>query len=266
MIRSIALPTDFSEEGRLAFDHALALAVVLRSRLNLLHVRDSRDAAKWDKFPHVRDTLERWGLLPPGSGIPDVMDKLGVSVRKVEIRDADASDGLGRFLTDHRPDLMIMATHGRVGLNRWLSGSVSSELAIGSNIPSLLFGPSAKAFVHPESGTMALRDVAVPVDHDPPAGPALSKIENIMDGLDVRISLFHVGSDLPKVTDHSGAKLEVRSMSGAVVETIVSQSAQADLLAMPTTGRHGFLDAIRGSTTERVVHNASCPVLAVPVR
>jgi nucleotide-binding universal stress UspA family protein len=33
---------------------------------------------------------------------------------------------------------------------------------------------------------------------------------------------------------------------------------------MATEGRHGFLDAVRGSTTERVLREAGCPVLAVP--
>jgi nucleotide-binding universal stress UspA family protein len=33
---------------------------------------------------------------------------------------------------------------------------------------------------------------------------------------------------------------------------------------MATHGHHGFLDALRGSTTERVLHDATCPLLAVP--
>jgi nucleotide-binding universal stress UspA family protein len=33
---------------------------------------------------------------------------------------------------------------------------------------------------------------------------------------------------------------------------------------MPMAGRHGLLDVIRGSTTERVVREATCPVLALP--
>ena len=40
---------------------------------------------------------------------------------------------------------------------------------------------------------------------------------------------------------------------------------RAGLIAMPTAGQKGFLDALRGSTTERVVAQARCPVLAVPV-
>ncbi len=33
---------------------------------------------------------------------------------------------------------------------------------------------------------------------------------------------------------------------------------------MPTRGRDGVFDALRGSVTERVLRNAHCPVLAVP--
>jgi len=54
--------------------------------------------------------------------------------------------------------------------------------------------------------------------------------------------------------------------AGDVVSTIpqVADEQQADLIAMPTAGRYGFLDAVRGSTTERVLRHAPCPVLSVP--
>jgi DnaJ-domain-containing protein 1 len=54
--------------------------------------------------------------------------------------------------------------------------------------------------------------------------------------------------------------------AGDVVSTILkaAEEQQADLIAMPTAGHHGFLDAVRGSTTERVLRHASCPVLAIP--
>jgi nucleotide-binding universal stress UspA family protein len=52
-----------------------------------------------------------------------------------------------------------------------------------------------------------------------------------------------------------------------VVATIIDAEAdwQADLIGMPTMGHHGFLDALRGNTTERLLRQAPCPVLAVPV-
>jgi nucleotide-binding universal stress UspA family protein len=39
----------------------------------------------------------------------------------------------------------------------------------------------------------------------------------------------------------------------------------AELIVMPTAGRAGVFEALRGSTTERVLRHASCPILAVPV-
>jgi nucleotide-binding universal stress UspA family protein len=52
-----------------------------------------------------------------------------------------------------------------------------------------------------------------------------------------------------------------------VVDTILrtADELQADIIAMPTAGRHGLLDAVRGSTSARVVDDAHWPLLAVPV-
>jgi nucleotide-binding universal stress UspA family protein len=33
---------------------------------------------------------------------------------------------------------------------------------------------------------------------------------------------------------------------------------------MVTEGSHGFLDALRGSTTQQIIRQAPCPVLAIP--
>jgi nucleotide-binding universal stress UspA family protein len=51
-----------------------------------------------------------------------------------------------------------------------------------------------------------------------------------------------------------------------VVQSIVDAAIEfdADVIAMPTAGHHGVLDALRGSTTERVIRHAPCPVLALP--
>jgi universal stress protein family protein len=55
--------------------------------------------------------------------------------------------------------------------------------------------------------------------------------------------------------------------SGDVSDAIVQMaSAMATpLIAMATDGRHGFLDALRGSHSERVLRRTPCPLLAIPV-
>jgi nucleotide-binding universal stress UspA family protein len=50
---------------------------------------------------------------------------------------------------------------------------------------------------------------------------------------------------------------------GVVVDVIldVAKEMNADLIVMATRGHDGFLDVLRGSTTERVLRGAACPLL-----
>jgi len=265
MVRSIAHTTDLSEAGEIAFDHALRLAMEFRCRLDLLHVRGCDEEPGWDKFPHVRDTLARWGKLPANSEPSDIVESLGVEVKKVDIRDFGPTEGLASYLERHRPNLLVMSTHGRSGISRWLSGSVSFETAAQTHVPALLFGPAARPFVDPRTGSLGLGKVLVPVDHSPSASGPLDRTRRLLQGLGPSFDIMHVGSMPPSIGDGEGGWARVRLAEGDVVDTIVDEAAQADLVVMPTAGRHGFLDALRGSTTERVIHNVTCPVLALHV-
>jgi nucleotide-binding universal stress UspA family protein len=55
---------------------------------------------------------------------------------------------------------------------------------------------------------------------------------------------------------------------GNVVETIldVADEIGADVIVMGTKGNQGFLDALRGTTTEQVLRKSLRPLLAVPER
>jgi nucleotide-binding universal stress UspA family protein len=63
----------------------------------------------------------------------------------------------------------------------------------------------------------------------------------------------------------SAALPRVIVRSGNVVKSIVDAAIEfdADFIGMPTAGHHGVLDALRGSTTERVIRHAPCPVFAL---
>ena len=53
---------------------------------------------------------------------------------------------------------------------------------------------------------------------------------------------------------------------GNVIDVILetAQEMEADLIVMSTDGRNGFLDAVRGSHSERVLRHGVCPLLAIP--
>jgi nucleotide-binding universal stress UspA family protein len=55
--------------------------------------------------------------------------------------------------------------------------------------------------------------------------------------------------------------------SGNVIDAIIQTASDMDtnLIVMSTDGRNGFLDALRGSHSERVLHQTPCPLLTIPV-
>jgi nucleotide-binding universal stress UspA family protein len=65
-----------------------------------------------------------------------------------------------------------------------------------------------------------------------------------------------------------GWSYDILVKQGDVVDEIVKTEREwhPDLMVLATQGHLDFLDAMRGSTTERVLRNVRCPVLAVPVR
>jgi nucleotide-binding universal stress UspA family protein len=201
-------------------------------------------------------------MLDAAARIEDIVTVTGVTVRKAEIRDVDPVDGVARYLATHKPDLVVMATHGRTGLNRWLKGSVSAQIAQETLVPTLLLGPHARSLVDEKTGSLEFRRVLVPVDDHPPAGRGLARLRDLLSDMEIELDLVHVGDTPLELADEDA----VRQLEGPVIEAILAEAENADLVAMPTAGPHGMLEALRGSTTEQVVRDSPRPVLALPTR
>jgi nucleotide-binding universal stress UspA family protein len=270
-------PSDFSPASDLAFAHALKIALQSKADFDLMHVAPSPSPGEsdWSEFPGVRATLARWGVLPEGVAAEEVGEVLGLGVRKV-IR--SGGDPLGVMLAHLRtfaPDLIVLTTHQRDGVARWLHKSVAEPLARRSGAMTLFVPNRGHGFVSPEDGRVTLQRVLIPVDHAPPADTAIQKAWSLVRGLGCttgEVRLIHVGdpahAPAPTGLADAGWPLEMVVRQGDVVPCILEEQAQwgADLLVLATQGHQDFLDALRGSTTERVVRGARCPVLAVPDR
>ena len=261
---AIAHPTDFSEASAEAFAHALRLALEFRCRLDLLHVRSGD--GEWSSFPHVRETLARWELLPADVDHAQVQEKLGIEIRKIEIEHQDPLRGVAGFLTSHRPGLVVMATRGAQGLSRFISESVSEGIAQKTNLPALFLGPNARPFVNSKNGRLHLKSAVIPVARHPSPARALTLFHHLLGKLGLVQRYVHVGHESFALTGAAGTRERVTTLEGPTVDAILSAASSylADLLVMPTAGRHGFLDALRGSTTEQVLRRAPCALLALP--
>ena len=273
MARSLIVhPTDLASNSEAAFYHALKLALAGRSHLTLVHVHGYEAEAAPDphEFPHVRETLTRWGLLPPGAPQAEVSDRLGVLVTKGEMLAMNPEAGLVKLVRDRGAAMMVLGTRGLAGLQRLVEGSFSEKLSRDAKVPALFVPAGTDGFVGSADGSVRLQNVLIPVAEDPDPSGALAAAAGLADllGQDSTLHVLHVGraDSMPSVALDAPRRRNDIVRQGPVVETIakVAEEVDADLVVMATAGHKGFLDALRGSTTEGVLRTARRALLAVP--
>jgi nucleotide-binding universal stress UspA family protein len=266
-------PTDLSEASEVAFAHALKLTLMTGGELRILHVAPEGSPIGWKSFPGVREALERWGVLPSGSP-PTAVAALGIQVEKIEAEASDPVSATHEILRWHPADVIVMATHQRDGFARWRHPSVAEQIAQQAHQLALFVPEGADRFVSPRTGALAIGRILVPVDHVPSpqlAVDAAATMAALAGDDPVAFRLLHVGEGpAPRVDrpERANWRWEYRSEPGDVVDRLVAglRDWTPDLVVMTTEGHHGFMDALRGSTTERVLRAARCPLLAVSIK
>jgi len=272
-LKKVFYPADFLGGDETAFEHALKIALAAHGELALLHV-DSKDVDfDWSLFPSVRLPLERWGVIPPGSRHADVAGA-GLTITKVHRRAPGVAAAIQEYVADHEPDLVVLATHQRSGVGRWLHSALAEPIARTANAPTLFVPRRIQGFIHPDSGKVRLATILIPIDRQPNPQSAMDAAAALVRTLgvqDVHFILLHVGPEenVPVVvlpTD-AGWTSEIETWEGDPVDHILASAEvnDADLIVMAKGGQKNILDALRGSTTERVVREAKCPLLVVPV-
>ena len=271
-LESIFHPSDFSEASEVAFVHALKIALVAGAKLTMLHVEAS-PGAEWQDFPGVRDTLERWGLIPKDSP-KSAVGQLGIEVAKVIKLSKDPVKACLGFLEENPADLIVLAVRQHEGRMRWLGKSVGEPIARRAGQMTLFIPHGVEGFVSRQDGSISLRNILIPVTMKPRPQPSVEAAARLIRNLQLpagMVTLLHVGPaaempslKLPKDTDWTWNRVaKVGEPADAILQT--ATELRADLIIMTTDGPDGFLDALRGTTSERVLRKARCPVANLPV-
>ena len=249
----------------------MRLCCATNGTLGILHVDPEKRHSDWNKYPSVRETLNRWQLLPPDASRSDVAH-LGVQILKTSIIDADPADGILHHLERHSADLLVLATHQRHGLDRWMHRTIAGRINNQTDGATLFIPFGHSGFVDEQSGICHLKKILLPVDSNPDPSPAVEVSADLIRALSTRpceVRLLHVGDSAAqpaiRLPAEDKAKWRWSNRPGTPVTAIREEAEQeaVDLIVMTTSGRHGFFDALRGSTTEQIVEHARCPVLAV---
>ena len=134
------IPVDGSRLAESAFAYAKELAGRLGSNVTILHVVDPRESETLPMHRayvnhsaeivrrRVSDIQKRLGK-KQGTGEPHVSGEVAVGHAAEEILRYTAAKGV---------DLIVMSTHGRTGMWRWVLGSVAERVLHDGNTPIML--------------------------------------------------------------------------------------------------------------------------------
>lgn len=267
-LRYIFHPTDLQAGSDVAFFHALRLTVAANASLTILHVKHKDEEVNMGSLPHVRDTLIGWRIISGENGAEELAE-MGVGVRKIVESGAPVEVCLDH-LDRHPADLTVLHTTQREGRSTWLAPRVSEPLARHAGGTVLLVPEGVPGFVDSKSGDVRLTRILIPVASRPSPQRSVdmaAAIANALGAKEVEFRLLHVGDegDMPHVHTPEGIGWNWSTVvkSGSVVDTILHEEREfrPDLLVMTTQGHDGFLDGLRGSTTERVLRHIHCPLL-----
>jgi nucleotide-binding universal stress UspA family protein len=75
-------------------------------------------------------------------GLTGRLEPLGIKI-STKIEKGRADECIVEYATRQHADMIVMATHGRSGISRWLIGSVAERVVRWSCIPVLIIRPEA---------------------------------------------------------------------------------------------------------------------------
>src|SRR5215213_3294383 len=123
-VRSILLPTDFSECARHAVPVAAEFARLLGARVICLHV--------------VEPVVQPVGWTPLAEPLPAA--ELGGQLEESAARDEPAAE-IVRAAEERGAGLIVISSHGRTGLGRILFGSTAESVVRHARCPVLVVKP-----------------------------------------------------------------------------------------------------------------------------
>lgn len=136
MYERVLVPTDGSECAAAATDHAVAIADRFDATLHACYVVDTdavAHAAPELSLDDLRETLREEGAAAT-TAVTERATAAGVETTET-LLDGVPEDAILDYVDEAGIDLLVMGTHGRQGLDRYLVGSVTERLVRRSDVP-----------------------------------------------------------------------------------------------------------------------------------
>ncbi len=291
----ILVTHDFSAGSKYALDYGIEFAAENNAQLHFLHVEvldnvELPSLANKTKAQQLREKLQ--------ADIKNSLDKQGLkpedlnSIKYTVLREMAAGPAIIDYCKKYKIDLVVMGTHGRRGISRKILGSVAEEVV--RLAPCTVF--TIREQLEFKSLAESLKTIAVPFDFSDHSRLALAYARELASSFNARLDVIHVieeklhpafyqagiasvydnHPDLPEKVqkelesilnepDAPDVEKTITVLSGHPVNEIINhvETGKHDLIVIATHGLSGMERVVLGSVTERVIRQATCPVITV---
>jgi nucleotide-binding universal stress UspA family protein len=284
-MKTILVPTDFSECAEHALHYACYIAEKVNARIILLHVLASAQ-------PDVSFSEEEWmGRGWAGEStdvaVPAMMQLLKSTKKKmsrlmnlpkskniymvdfIEIGNVGAT--INRAVKKHKADLIVMGTHGTSGLNEIFIGSNAEHIVRDAEVPVLSVKEGAEK---PE-----IKKIVFATDFSEETELIFNSIKNFAEIFNAEVHMVKILT-APSLRKREQINIMFEQLTKEIYYPNISshiyyhdvreigirnfsETIHANLIALGTHGRHGLARFFRGSIAEGLVNHASFPVLTI---
>ncbi len=299
-IRKVLITTDFSEAARPALFRGIDLAKQFGAEIHLLNVVLMAESAPvYPMFSVPSDTEKIYQELTEASekrlqaeaaGLPVPRDELKIALTHGNF----AAPSILEYAEEHEIDLISMGTHGRRGFRHLLLGSVAEEIVRKASCAVLTCRPDVDA------QPMSPRRILAAVDLSDHSSIVTSHARDLGKLYKCGVDFLHVIPEprFPVYVEigasmvYPGNPEEVEQRAIAAVERAVAEAPgpdidfachvvsgipdqaivkwaeekHADMIVLASHGLTGVKHLLLGSTADKVVRQARCPVLTLHAR
>jgi nucleotide-binding universal stress UspA family protein len=303
MLRQILVPIDFSPESLKTLRYAKLLSKRFGAELHLVHVVTPPVAslprhASWLTFSKevAANARKRLAELAAESSLPARPKPYSVRMGKI-------ADEINEVARVRNVGLIAIATRGYTGLKHAFLGSTTEQVVRNAPCPVLVVrekkAASAKERARRGRTPLQFRKILVPVDFSENSRLGLEYGMRFAREFRASLVVFHsvfvtsyvlgdeytarevpnliaiqqdyAKEEMEKLREEvsgNGCEIETEIAFGSPVEQISDYVTKqdVDLIVTSTHGRSGLSRVFIGSTAERIVRHAPCPVLVVPNR
>jgi nucleotide-binding universal stress UspA family protein len=286
-LKNIAVLTDLGSDAEKPLRFAAALAQGCGARLTIAH------ACKAD--PSMFAPPEAMPPAPRASLSPDQAEEeiralmSGAAMPQSMVNTVVSSSSITELLEQlilRKPDLLVLATHARSGVSKWLSGSVSEEAFRKAKSPVMVLPPT---LADTETAGKQFERILFTTDLSDGAAGALAYALGIAERNGGHVVALHVHPDATSfyferlialqrleewlhrqnLTHQQMAKIECIVRFGKTTDEIKAAAAQyqSELIVLGARGfgaLSGLASHFVGGTAYHVACSSECPVLIVP--